>query len=137
MTAFPKLDEVEGKLKQRNEKLHGIFEEAGADYDMSKVKSLDGDSKSKVDQIRALNEEIDSLGEERDSLLMLKSAAERARKAKDGGEEKPEFEDGADRKGKRDPLLDARREDLLDMPAARTSSTTCPPREMMEPLGIV
>lgn len=100
-TAFPKLDEVEGKLKERNEKLRAIFDEAGTEYDMSKVKSLDGDSKSKVDQIRTLNEEIDSLGAERDDLLLLKSAGDRARKTKDGGEEKPEFEDGADERKKR------------------------------------
>lgn len=106
-TTFPALTEVEGKLKERNGKLAKVFEEAGADLDMSKVKSLDGDSAAKVAAIRTMNEEIDKLGEERDGLLAVQKAAGRVadaeKKGRDGGESgaeklRPRGGDGADLK---------------------------------------
>lgn len=76
---FPALVEAEGRLDAKRQELAGIFAEAGPDLDMSKVKSIDGDSKAKVDRIRTLNEELDTLGTEVDGLRVVAKAAERAR----------------------------------------------------------
>lgn len=99
---FPKLDEVQGKLKERNDKLAGILKEAGPELDMSKVKSLDGDSQAKVDALRTLNEEIDALGSERDDLLLVQKSAERAAEHEKAGQPDPGAEGGADEQKKRD-----------------------------------
>lgn len=95
-TKFPKLDEVEGRLKERNDKLAAVLKEAGPELDMSKVKGLDGDSKSKVDQIRTWNEEIEALGKERDDLQMLAKSAERAAEHEKAGTPDPGAEGGSD-----------------------------------------
>jgi HK97 family phage major capsid protein len=55
------LKELREKLQAKRNELHVIFEEAGEDMDMSKVKSIDGDSQAKVETMRALNVEIDQL----------------------------------------------------------------------------
>lgn len=57
----PELDEIEGTLKDRRLKLAKIFEEAGPTKDMRLVKSLDGDTMAKVEQIRTLDEECQDL----------------------------------------------------------------------------
>jgi HK97 family phage major capsid protein len=59
-----KLVELRGKLDERREQLATIFEEAGPDNDMSKVKSIEGDSAAKVEKIRALNAEMGDLHKE-------------------------------------------------------------------------
>jgi HK97 family phage major capsid protein len=73
---FPELTETEGQLNERRKKLHDIFSEAGAEMDLSKVKSLDGDSAAKVDAIRSLNEEIDDLAKKAEGLRVVAKAAE-------------------------------------------------------------
>lgn len=74
--SFPELDEVSGKLNDRRKRLFDIFTEAGPERDMSKVKSLDGDSNAKVEAIRALNTEIDDLAKKETELRVLKAGAE-------------------------------------------------------------
>lgn len=72
---FPELKEVEGKILDRQAKLKTIFDEAGPDLDMAKVKCLDGDSADKVAEIRKLNDELDELGKKRlDQLALVKAA---------------------------------------------------------------
>lgn len=85
---FPKLDEVDGKIQAKQKELGDIFAEAGEDYDLSKVKTISGDSHDKVAHVRKLNDELTDLGKERDELLVVKAAAERVRNAPDtrGGE---------------------------------------------------
>jgi HK97 family phage major capsid protein len=61
---FPKLAEIEGKIADRQATLKSIFDEAGSDLDMSKVKSL-GDSVDVVAKIRELNGELDELAKAR------------------------------------------------------------------------
>ncbi|MDQ3484367.1 MAG: phage major capsid protein [Actinomycetota bacterium] len=75
---FPELTETEGRLTERRKTLKGIFDEAGADLDMSKVKSIDGDSAAKVEAIRALNDEIDDLATKAEGLRAVHKAAERS-----------------------------------------------------------
>lgn len=83
----PELDEVEGKLNERREKLHSIFTEAGPEMDMDKVKSLDGDSAAKVEAIRTLNEEIDDYAKQSEDLRTLLKGAQFASDFTDGGVE--------------------------------------------------
>lgn len=70
----PELKTIEGKITERQEKLKGIFAEAGPELDMKKVKSL-GDSADVVAEIRKLNTELDELSKKRsDHLDILKGA---------------------------------------------------------------
>lgn len=85
-TTFPALEACESELAAKAKALHSIFEEAGTDLDMSKVKSLTGDNAAKVDEIRKMNEELDELGTKRDSLRVLAKAAERVRDMPGSGE---------------------------------------------------
>ncbi len=99
--AFPALVEVEGKLKERQDRLAAIFTEAGPDYDLAKIKSIDGDATAKMGAIRALNEEMDELGVERDGLLQVQKAADRTKAAAENGErDDSESDQGRERKVK-------------------------------------
>lgn len=75
---FPQLKETEGKIADRQAKLKSIFDEAGTDLDMSKVKSVDGDSAAKVAAIRALNDELAELTKSRDADLVILKGAQNA-----------------------------------------------------------
>lgn len=78
---FPALKEKQGQLDAKRDELHTIFAEAGADMDLAKVKSIDGDTHAKVDRIRAINAEIDGLTREVEGLVAVQKAASNARKA--------------------------------------------------------
>jgi HK97 family phage major capsid protein len=86
---FPELKEVEGQLADRRKKLFDIFAEAGSDFDMSKVKSLDGDSAAKVEAIRATNEEIDDLAKKAEGLRVVLRGAENAGDYSEEGTKEP------------------------------------------------
>lgn len=88
---IPELPEIEGKLTERRKHLAAIFDEAGPDIDVTKVKSVDGDV---VDHIRAVNEEIDALAKRRESLLVLAKGAENA-DPEDPEDDGDEFRPGA------------------------------------------
>ena len=75
---FPELKETEGKIADRQAKLKAIFDEAGSDLDMSKVKCIDGDSAAKVAAIRDLNTELADLTKDRDTKLILLKGARNA-----------------------------------------------------------
>lgn len=79
----PKLKELRGKIDERRSKLHEVFEQAGSDNDMSKVSVLEGDSAAKVDQIRAMNTELDELVAEAEPLEAEAADLERARREAD------------------------------------------------------
>lgn len=84
---FPALIAAEDKLSAKQKSLRSIFDEAGPDMDMSKVKSLTGDSADKVKAIREMNAELNDLGEEVKGLREVEAAAEAARKGLPGGSE--------------------------------------------------
>jgi HK97 family phage major capsid protein len=92
---FPALKEAEDKLAAVNKKMATAFDEAGADMDFTKVKSIDGDNLAKIKQIQAWNQEATDLGIERDGLLAVDAAAQRTKRAKDAGEPDPSGEPGA------------------------------------------
>lgn len=68
---FPELKETEGKIADRQKQLKQIFDEAGPELDMAKVKCIDGDNAAKVAHIRGLNDELAELGKKRDDQLVL------------------------------------------------------------------
>lgn len=78
---MPALDELEGKIKNRQEELAAIFAEAGDDIDLRKVKSVQGDTTAKAAHIRKLNDELSDLGKQRDEAAAVKAVAERIRVA--------------------------------------------------------
>ncbi len=83
---FPALDDVEGKIKHIHSEVSTFLDEAGSDLDMSKVKSVTGDSNAKVDWLRGREAELADLNVERDGLLVVQKAADRQRDAGDGGQ---------------------------------------------------
>jgi len=75
---FPALKAAQGKLDAKRKELADVFKEAGADYDMDKVKSLSGDSAEKVAWIQAKNKEIEEAKEKVEEYKALQVAAENA-----------------------------------------------------------
>jgi hypothetical protein len=72
-----KLDEVREKLDAKRLELHNIFEEAGEDLDLSKVKSFEGkDDISRRTEIKKRNDELTELGKEFDALREIADAAQ-------------------------------------------------------------
>ena len=89
---FPALKEAQEALAEKRKSLKGIFDEAGPEYDMSKVKSVQGDTAAKVDFIRQLNTEIEERKAKVDELLVIARAAGAAKDAEQveqGGKDAP------------------------------------------------
>jgi HK97 family phage major capsid protein len=84
--AFPAYDDVCAKIKAKAGTLATVFAEAGPEIDMSKVKTLDGDSRAKTAAIRTLNDELTALGTERDEHIGVWRAAQAAKRY---GEDNP------------------------------------------------
>ncbi|MER7126754.1 phage major capsid protein [Micrococcus luteus] len=78
---FPALKEAQQALDAKRQSLKSIFDEAGPDYDMTKVTSVKGDTAAKVDFIRQLNTEIDERKAKVDELLVIARAAGAAKEA--------------------------------------------------------
>lgn len=75
------LVEKRGTLKQRRKKMHEVYQQAGADIDLSKV-SVFGEGKSardNLESVRKLNEEIDALQIEVEELVEKTKIEERGR----------------------------------------------------------
>lgn len=88
---FPALVEAKSGLDAKRDELAAIFKEAGPDYDMKLVKSLQGDTHAKVDHIRQLNAEIEERKSKVDELMVLARAAGAAKEAEQveqGGKER-------------------------------------------------
>lgn len=83
---FPALTDAEGRLKAKRDELAAIFAEAGPEIDLSKVKSIDGDTAAKAARIRALNDEMADLGKDVDDLRPVAEAARIVRENAKAGE---------------------------------------------------
>lgn len=68
------LEEYEAKAKR----LHQVFDEAGEEMDLAKVKSLDGDTSAKAQAIRRMNDELAELKRQIEELEALEKAREAA-----------------------------------------------------------
>lgn len=65
------LIELETVISTKRKALSDIFAEAGEDMDMAKVKSLQGDEQAKLKAIKALNDEVNILHAEYESIKSL------------------------------------------------------------------
>lgn len=83
---FPALKEAQGALDAARKELADILAEAGPDYDMSKVKSVPGDTHAKVAHIASLNGKIDERKQKVDELLVVARAAAIAKASENGRE---------------------------------------------------
>jgi len=88
---FPKLKDARERYDAVRADLGKVFDEAGPELDMSKVTSIEGDSRAKVEWIRAKNEEAGVIAKEVADLEMVLQAAKLAEQGIGG-------EDGADPK---------------------------------------
>jgi HK97 family phage major capsid protein len=81
--SFPALKEAQGRLDAKRDEVHSIFNEAGPDLDLSKVKSVSGasDAKGVAAHIRALNDEMGDLQKEVDDLMAVQKAVEDSTKS--------------------------------------------------------
>lgn len=86
---FPALKEAREALTAKRDELAAILREAGPEYDMSRVKSIPGDTHAKVEHIRKLNLEIDEAKARVDELLVVARAAAEAREAEQKGGVEP------------------------------------------------
>ncbi len=74
-----KKTDLQGQLEERRRKLNAIFEQAGENYDFSKVTLLEGDDRAKADAVQVLNAEMNDLGkqvEDLDAFDNMKRGAE-------------------------------------------------------------
>lgn len=90
---FPALKEAQGKLDEKRKSLRDIMAEAGPNYDMTLIKSIDGDNAAKVDRIRNLNEEIIDCKSKVDEFLVVARAAAEAKHSEES-EQKGHTEGG-------------------------------------------
>ena len=65
------LKETREALAAKRKALAAIYEEAGPDLDFSKVKSIEGDTKGKVEKMQAMNRELEDLQKDFDALRAL------------------------------------------------------------------
>lgn len=85
---FPALKEAQDKLDAKNKELFAVLDEAGPQYDMKLVKSLQGDTAAKVAWIQAKNAEIDEIGKEVEGYRSVaKAAGRRSAASKETGSE--------------------------------------------------
>lgn len=90
---FPALDELNGKIAVKQKEIGTIFDEAGPDLDLKRVKSVKGDSHVIASHVRKLNDELTDLSKQRDDLVAVEKAHNASRVA---GEGNGETGDGAD-----------------------------------------
>lgn len=115
---FPALKEARERLNAKRDALASVLTEAGPDYDMSRVKSLDGDTHAKVAEIGKMNAEIDDLKAKFDELRTVAIAAATAAEGKEPGGAEPGA--GGDGLQVKDGLKRQRLGDLLvESPAVK------------------
>ena len=73
------LKEARIALLAKSKAIQAIHDEAGPDLDFSKVKSLEGDTKGKVEKLQAMNKELSDLKDSYDAMVKLDEGAKMAR----------------------------------------------------------
>lgn len=92
--SFPALKDAQERKQAKEKELATIFEEAGQEMDLAKVKSINGTNVEKASHIRQLNDELGDIGQEVENLKGVEKASERARHAPDIGNGEPGSEPG-------------------------------------------
>lgn len=92
---FPALKEAQGALDATKKALRDVLVEAGDTYDMSKVKTIQGDTHAKVDWIRAKNAEIVDLKKTVDEHMVVARAAYAAQAEGQGERGDGDVKDGS------------------------------------------
>lgn len=77
------LKEITETLAAKSKQVSQIFDEAGEAMDFTKVKCLEGDTASKVEQLRAIDAEVTDLKTQRDALIALDESKHRAKELND------------------------------------------------------
>ncbi len=99
--SFPELEELEGKIKHKQNELGAIFTEGtdGGALDLSKVKAISGTNAEKAAHIRKLNDELTDLSKQADPLRDVKAAGDRHTRgdAGDDGHSEKGDDRGSDR----------------------------------------
>lgn len=70
--------QLDDELAAKSKTLYEIFEEAGPEIDLMKVKSMEGDSQARVEKVQNSNKELDDLKDERDRAFGLEAAKTKA-----------------------------------------------------------
>lgn len=78
-----KLKELREKLAAKQKELDGIFQEAGAEYDLEKVKSIEGTTAEKVAEIKRRHEEMNDFGDQIEGLVTVERAQQSLQRMKD------------------------------------------------------
>ena len=73
---FPALEEAQGKLTAARKSLKSVFDEAGKELDLDRIKSVNGDRTEKLEWIRTKNAEIEGLATEVKGLREVAAAAD-------------------------------------------------------------
>ncbi len=78
------LIEKRNELEAKNKKLAQVFEEAGPEMDMDKVKCLEGNSHAKAEKIKQLNDELTDISKEVDRLAGIEKIADDTKRRTEG-----------------------------------------------------
>ena len=73
--AIPKLAEKREELQGKQKILHEIWQEAGEDIDFEKVKAIEGDTAAKINKVKQLNTELDTIFDEIKGLEEIEALA--------------------------------------------------------------
>ena len=73
---YNSLKEIKGRIAELSKKGQLVYDEAGADLDFSKVKSLEGDTTAKVAALKAINDELADLNKKMVELNALAKSRE-------------------------------------------------------------
>jgi HK97 family phage major capsid protein len=87
--AFPALKDKTEELTAKRKALGQVFEEAGPEVDLTRVKSVKGTTHEIAAEIRAMNDELTALSKEVDDLTAVEKAAHRAKQAPGSGGSEP------------------------------------------------
>lgn len=101
-----KLVEKRNELEAKQKQLAAIFEEAGPEIDLNKVKSVPGDVQAKLAEIQRMNKELSALGAEVEQLAEMERIAKSVKGF--GGFKQPSGDSEQDEKN-------SRREEVKDL----------------------
>lgn len=99
--AFPALKDAQGKLSAKRTELKAIFDQAGPEMDFTKITTIDGDTKAKVEAVRSLDAEVNDLAKDVEGLLAIQKAADASAAHGEHGTESGDGATGVERNGER------------------------------------